>query len=251
MNRSLLALATLSLLTAAHGCIGTPGRPIVATLELSLIDVEIPTRTGWSVEVDEAALSVSAVRARDASIAVAWLEPLLLPRAFAHGGHGESDSTVLASWVGSEVLVLGGSLPIQLLEGRAGITDRGSLVLGGVLDASSPDAERLHGLPLYVAGTARRGEDTVRFAGGITLPEAESERLVEGIAMAGEIDDGAVLQLELDLGVWFDAVHFDRLAVGEDGVAPITDDTQAAIALRLGLGDLRSYVATVTPAPTR
>lgn len=254
MNRPLLALATLSLLAATHGCIGTPGRPITGDLEVGLLDLTSATRTGWTVQVDHAALLISAVRVRDADTvtAVAFLERAIGSRAFAHGGHGESDTTVLASWVGSDVLVLGETSRTQLLEGRAGITDRGALVLGGVLRADDERGAALHGLPLWVEGTATQGEMTVRFAGGIPLPDAESERLVEGIPMAGAIDDGVDVRLDIDLGVAFDAVHFDRLTAGDDGVAPITEGTQAALALRLGLGDLGAYVATVTslqPAP--
>jgi len=252
MNRVLLATATFLALAAAHGCVGTPGRRIVANLEVGMLDLASATRTGWEVDVTQAALLVSAVRTRDVNRppAVAFMQALVLaPHAFAHGGHGESDTTVLASWVGSEVLVLGEGPSSMVLEGRAGTTDRGALVLGGVVGAGDERAAALHGLPLWVEGTATQGEMVVRFAGGIPLPEAETERLVEGIEMAGDIDDGVTLHLDIDLGVAFDAVHFERLVAGDDGVAPITEGTQAALALRIGLGDLSAYVATVTAAP--
>lgn len=248
MTRLSLFLATLSLLAAAHGCVGTPGRAITGTLELELLDLDEPTSTGWTVDVERAALVVSAVRVRDEAYpsAVAMLQSLLSPRAFAHGGHGEPDVTVLASWVGAEVLLLGDATPSLPLEGHFGVTDRGALVLGGALDDADPRAAMLHAMPLWVEGTASRGEAAVRFAGGFALEERESERLVEGIPMAGPIDDDVVVHIGLDVGLWFDAVHFDRLTPDDDGVAPIAAGTQAAIAMRLGLGELDGYVATVT-----
>jgi hypothetical protein len=251
MNRVLLLLSFLAFFCAAHGCVGTPGRPITGTLELELLDLRAATSTGWSVEVERAGLLVSAVRVRDASMpaAIAALEALVSARAFAHGGHGEADSTVLASWVGAEIVVLGETPASLLLEGRAGITDRAALVLGGMLPSSDADLPLLHDQPLWVEGTATSGSSTVRFAGGFELPAAESERLVEGIALAGAIDDDTVVHFGIDLGVWFDSVHFDRLTPGPDGIAPIDGGTQAALAMRLGLGSLDGYVGSVeTPA---
>lgn len=247
MNRFALSSSLLLVFLAAHGCVGTPGRAITATLEVELLDLDAATSAGWTVEVERAGLLISAVRVRDAltSAAVARLSAFLLPRAFAHGGHGENDTTVLASWVGAEVLGFGTTHTLPL-EGRAGTTDRAALVLGGTLPA---EAAELHGHPFWVEGTATRGEVTVPFAGGLDLPASETERLVEGIPLAGDLDDDTLVHLGIDLGVFFDSVHFERLAVRPDGIAPIEAETQAAIALRLGLGDLDAYVGSVAAPP--
>lgn len=247
MNRFALFLATLSLSAAAHGCVATPGRPASAWLTLAFDAHDVTTSSGWSVHLDEASLLVSAVRVRDATMpaAVALLD-LVGPRAFAHGGHGEADATVLVAWAGSEIVSLGEEHTMLPLEGRAGTTDRLALVLGGVPSATDPHLAALHGLELWVAGTATQGATSMPFAGGLDLPEAEAERLVEGVALAGEIDDDVTVRVAVDVSSWLDAVHFERL-VPEAGVAPIAEGSQAAIALRLGVGDLRSYLASVTP----
>lgn len=247
MNRFALFLATLSLTAAVHGCVATPGRPVQAFLTLAFDAHDVTTSSGWAVHLDEASLLVSAVRVRDATMpaAVALLD-VLGPRAFAHGGHGEADATVLVAWAGSEIVSLGEERTLLPLDGRAGSTDRLAVVLGGVPSASDPHLPALHGLEVWVAGTATQGASSVAFAGGLDLPEAEAERLVEGVAVAGAIDDDVTVRVAVDISSWLDGVHFERL-VPEAGVAPIAEGSQAAIALRLGVGDLRSYLASVSP----
>lgn len=245
MTRTSLFAASFCVALAAHGCAATPGRPVTLELALALTGADATSSLGWSIHVDEAAVLVGAVRLRDATMpALARLEALVTPRALAHGGHGEGDATVLVAWAGAEVVTLAEERAMLLLDGRAGTTDRLALVLGGAPSAGDPRASALHGLELFVAGTATQGAETVRFAGGLDLPEAEAERLVEGVPVAGLVDDGALVRIALDLSACLDAVHFDRL-VPEGGVAPITDGSQAALALRLGAGAPGSYAATL------
>lgn len=246
MTRTSLFAASFCLALAAHGCAATPGRPVTLELALALTGADAISSLGWSIHVDEAALLVGAVRVRDATMpAIARLEALVSPRALAHGGHGEADATVLVAWAGAEVVTLAEERTMLLLDGRAGTTDRLALVLGGAPSAEDPRASALHGLELFVAGTATLGADTVRFSGGLDLPEAESERLVEGVSMTGVVDDGALVRVALDLSACLDAVHFDRL-VPEAGTAPIVAGTQPANALRLGAGSPSSYLATLS-----
>jgi hypothetical protein len=84
---------------------------------------------------------------------------------------------------------------------------------------------------------------TVRFAGGVRLPDAESERLVEGIPLGGELDEGAAVRVAVQLGAVLDAVHFERLAAGA-APAPIEEGAQAALALRLGVLSPSAFVPT-------
>jgi hypothetical protein len=228
-------------LAALHGCVGTPGRPVSVPLTLALEGREATTSLGWTVRLEAAALRCAAVLVRDAAApSLARLEALLVPRARAHGGHGGFDETVLAAWAGPEVLVLGEERRDLWIEGRAGTTDRLAVILGG---ATSGATDPLGDGDLRVVGTAVRGETSVRFEGGIRLPEAEPERLVEGIPLTGELEDGAALRVAIDLAQVLDAVRFDRLAPGA-APAPIDEGSQAALALRLGALAPSAYVAT-------
>ncbi len=244
MSQRFSFCACLAFLAAAHGCVATPGRPVSVPLVLALEGRGATTSLGWEVQVDEAALLVAAVLVQDATTpSVARLEALLLPRALAHGGHAGFDETVLAAWAGPEVVTLDAASEGLSIEGRAGTTDRLALVLGGAPPADPSRAALLGGFDLRVRGTAARDGVIVPFAGGVRLPDAESERLVEGVPLLGELDEGAAVRVAIELGVALDAVRFERLPAAP-GSAPIAEGTQAALALRLGVLSPNAYVSS-------
>lgn len=182
------------------------------------------TTTGWTVELDEALAAVGPVyvQANPPALASLFSAPgderalplrLLVPLAHAHPGASHYDGgEAKGEWLGQvlvdalapspslRVTVPGtagdvASLEVHLLPPRAGLAGR----------------ERLGEDQLRASGQAEKDGVVVRFAGGLRLPAEAQQRIVQGVPLAGALDEGCALAVELDPAAWFDEANFDTL----------------------------------------
>lgn len=224
-----LVTAALALLAGAHcGDADTTGRSRVSfAVVVGAVRAEGETATGWRVAFERAALAVGPVR---------WFEgePFARRRrllrdlgtlgvAWAHPGHyvpGEALADVTARRAVD--LLAAGGVALDRADGVSGMASSAQLEL-------SSAAGDLGGQTLVVRGTARRGERTVRFEGGLRL-----DRRVEGIPARGALEGHAGRwDLGVDLTAWFDQADFGALPAPTtpDGYVTVGEDSQVANAL--------------------
>lgn len=235
LSRVCALAAILSLGFAA--CSVTRGVPITLTLVFEpLAPRTFTTATGWEVELTEARALVGPVYAYAPPDALAWRRALAPSVALAHGGHGALDGRVVrAELLEARVVDALAVSDDVALDGLAGALD----VLTLVLDAPPADGPT-HGRHVWVTGTARRGGEEVRFAGGIAPSEPRQHR-VEGVGVDGPpLDEGERLVVGVDPQAWLSEARFEELAPGADGVARI-EGTQVERALWLGARSAASW----------
>jgi len=203
---------------------------------------EFTTSSGWHVQLTQAQLGVAALylytpRREQEPSAVAQLLDLLVPVAHAHGAFDPLNGrAVRAEYRDLVALDLLGDGVQELGEvsAEAGPSDGLSLELVGPGD-DLPEA--LHGHSAWVAGEAERDGVTVRFEGGIDLPDQGAIRRVESVESNVQIDEGQTLLLRVHPSRWLLEADFSRLAppAGEDGPSAITAEDQVGRAWYIGV----------------
>lgn len=233
----------------AVACTSTAGVPITLTLELeSLSDGAATTPTGWRVELDEAWVLIGPVYAYAPldEDAMAMARRLLGPPvAHAHGGFDPlTDRLVRAEYLDQVAFDALSNDPLNLgeIDGLLGAVDEASAVLDAPLeDADGPT----RGHHLWVAGTATRDDETVRFEGGLDLPEEGLSRRVDAIAVDGPpLAEGSVLRLGVDASAWLAEADFSSLVGAGSDVRTITPDLQPYRAWRLGARSPDSFTGS-------
>ncbi|AKU92046.1 hypothetical protein [Vulgatibacter incomptus] len=239
MKRIWVALA---LAACACGGSGTGGREVGFALGAESVPRgdaapgRFTNRLGWDVSLEEARIAVGPIylltnpppSARNFRL-LDWIAP----RAYAHSGFddfdgGEVKGELLTQFVFDALHA--GVQPIADLRGIAGPVR--AVNLG--LEPPKPGTDGLHGHHAWVVGTATRGEETVRFRGGLDLPEGTFRKVV-GIPADVELDDGSLVVLELHLERWFDEADFSTLGPADaEGVRTIAPDGQVRGAWFIG-----------------
>ena len=196
------------------------------------------TRTGWQVTLDRAELALSAIYAfapEEDPSALARAADLLVPVARAHGGHDPlTGKRVRAELVEPVIVDLLQSRPHVLAEVDAEAGSVAALAIDLARPASS-EASELDGQQVVVSGEARRGDERVRFAGGVQVPDEATARRVERAVPPQALAEGATLLLGLRASAWLDEAQFDRLmAAADDQPRAITQDDQVGRALFVG-----------------
>lgn len=106
------------------------------------------------------------------------------------------------------------------------------------------ELERLGGHTFVLEGTARRGGTSIPFAARGHLEGEPTQRVVESIEVAVELDDRedrpGRLVIHVRIDEWFRFVDFDRLEDRPDSFAP---ETVAGAALRRGIRSRFAYGA--------
>lgn len=200
------------------------------------------TDSGWEVELDEARVFVGALQMYGNPPPSAWRFPRLVRRAWAHAGFDRFDGgTLRGEWLGQAAVDLlpPGPHDIATLRGIAGPVRSANLEL-----PPAPAGEgKLAGFHAWVSGTARRGEESLRFAGGLDLPDqGPMSRRVAGIPVDFDVDDHAEVVLRVHLRRWFDDADFATLPDPVvDEVRPIESDSQVARAWRLGIRSFGAF----------
>jgi hypothetical protein len=254
MRRAPIFCAALgATLLSFAACGTTGGRPIVLSLSVGRAGpTSFTTRMGWDVVLDEAHLLVGAIYAYGPEAAMARLERVLVPVAYAHGGlDGFLGRPVRCEWLAQVDVDLMSMEPTSLGVGVGsyGLTSEGTVLLdaprGALADPSGP----LHGHHAWVSGTATMGTTTIGFEGGIDVADEGTARLVEGIPLDATLDDDGEVRVYVEVSRWLDAVHFDRLP--DAGAAPrvIADGTQAHVAFLYGLREPMAFSMSYVPPP--
>ena len=220
-----LACAVAVALTACGGAADTAGREVGFKLAAeSVPSGERPpgsfvTRTGWTVTLEEAAVSIGPVYLLGESPPSARFDRVwnwVLPRAWAHSGFDDFDGgEVRGEYLGRFVIdaVRAGPQAISMSRGIAGRVRSVTLELQPPM--SAPPS--LHGHQAWVRGVAVRGDETIPFEGGLDLPEAGTVRKLVGIAADVELDDGVTVVIELHPERWLSEADFSALPAPSDG----------------------------------
>ncbi len=174
------------------------------------------TRSGWQITLEEARIVVGPIYlfTNSPPSASRWLplgERLLgwmIPRALAHSGFDQFDGgEVKGEYLGQLVIdaLHPGVQPIATLRGIAGPIRSATLELN---PAAPSHAFELHGHHVWVRGLAVRGDESIRFEGGLDLPDDGHLRKVVGIPADLELGEGSAVVLELHVERWFAEADF-------------------------------------------
>jgi hypothetical protein len=220
MSRSLsfLFLALALTATSFAACGTTPGRVITMRFFAEGDGDTFTTRAGWTVDLTDAHVVLGPVYVL-APIATT-LRDLVMPVAYAHGGHDDfAGRVVRAEWLeqASVDLLAAERTSLGLADGSAG--PAGDVTID--LEPPSADAAApTQGHHAWIAGTATMGATTIPFEGGLDIPDDGLSRRVEGIPASGDFDTDGELTVTVHVSSWLDEMHFDRLA------APATGETR-------------------------
>ncbi|MGB8332064.1 MAG: hypothetical protein WCE62_18200 [Polyangiales bacterium] len=233
----------------AAACGETEGQ--VVTVEVALEAPGSPgsftTTTGWEVHLEEARIAIGPLFAfapRFEGGVVAALRSFLMPKAHAHGGTDPLNGRrVRAEWLpqvpfdalATDPLVLG------TIEAESGAVDAVTVTL------NPPDpgnATTMHDHHFWVRGEATKDGATIRFEGGLDIPDEGLSRRVENIPIDASLDEGGRWTVTVRASEWFQDAQFDRLTQqNAEGVFLITPESQVRSAWLLGARSMRAYAA--------
>ena len=250
--------------TSFAACGNTPGRPITLAFSAGLYAGPFfHTSSGWDVTLTEASLVIGPVYVLAPASRTAALErmqSLLLPTAFAHGGHDDYASLeVRAEWLDQAVLSMGASSAfLGNADGTAGLAEYTTVELARPADASGPT----HGHVAWVAGTATPtlGGETIAFEGGLDLPDDVLARSVESIATPFDMEANGALELRVMAASaidpagpsWLEEADFSRLPIPTTGtVRELAPGTQPHTAWMLAARDADSFTMHYQAAVSR
>lgn len=207
------------------------------------------TDTGWYVNLDEAHIALESVfaiaPANDDAKALAWLSDLLVPVARAHGGHDDASGLRVRAELLDPFAIDALSdetVRVDDVVGEAGAVGTVKFVFARP-DRDLPEV--LHGFQAYVRGTAERDSETIRFAGGVHLADAEPARRVEK-KVELTLREGGTLTIALHPDAWLREAEFDRLPETESAGAEreITADSQVGRAWAIGVRSPTAFDVT-------
>jgi predicted small secreted protein len=274
MRRTLALLLSALALTSASfaGCGNTSGRAITLTFHaVGEGASHFTTASGWTVDLSEARIVLGPIYALAPTPGrTTQLERLLVPVAYAHGGHDDYASLgVRAEWLDQLVVDLLAPSPTLLgtADGTAGPAEYATVHLeppptGMVI---SPHASAPH--ELWIAGTATMGTTTIPFEGGLDIPQDALGNLIEGIAITQDgvsapafpqFDTSGDLLITVHVGgqggaspAWLDQADFSRLPMPATGaIREITSTTQPYTAWLLSARDSSTFTARYSPPTT-
>lgn len=234
----------------AMACGETEGQ--VVTIDVALETADSPAsftaNTGWEVRLDEARIALGPLFAfapRLEGGTMATLRTFLFPVARAHGGTDPLNGRrVRAEWLsqvafdatpGADAVVLG------TIEAESGRVDAVMVTL----DPPDPaNAAATHDHHLWARGEATKDGRTIRFEGGLDIPDEGLSRRVEDIPIDAFLDQGGRWTISVRPEEWFQDADFDRLTQqNAEGVYLITPESQVRSAWFLGARSSRAYTA--------
>lgn len=209
------------------------------------------SRTGWTVELEEASIALGAAYFNQNPSLLARVGQALLPSAHAHPGHDFfAGGEVRAEWLGQVVFdTLAGPRRIRDVPGIAGGVRSWTLLVEPPRPGVD-EANALRGYRAYVVGTASRDGQTIAFEGGLeTLDEQQSDTggvRFEGLPIDVELTSATTIEVDVDPQVWLDEADFERL-LDEDGNCLETSEAGRCFIL----GDSQVHNAWVLGMTTR
>lgn len=194
--------------------------------------LQVQTPLGWSVTVERAQVTLSALYLRNAP---------------ANAGTSQIEGRAVAEFRGEVTVDALDPAPVSVTVDARGTTEPArsaevrftEATTGPVADAEGPGIAVAR-----VAGTAVRGTETVRFDGTLRIPaqspnqtdyEWFNARRVTNVPASVSLRAGASLTVRVDASRWFDGVAFDALPSGTSGTRTF-DSASARTQLRNGLG---------------
>jgi hypothetical protein len=231
------------------GCGSTEGS--VVTVDVALEAPSSPstftTKTGWEVRLDEASIAMGPLFAfapRFDGGAIAAIRSFLLPVAHAHGGTDPLNGRrIRAEWLPQIVFDAISEEPLLLgaIEAESGLVDAVTVTLN---PPGSDQAAILHGHHLWVRGEATKDSTSIRFEGGLDIPDEGLSRRVENIPIDAFLEKGGRWVVTVHASQWFQDAQFDRLTEQNgEGVFLITPESQVRSAWFLGARSTRAYGA--------
>jgi hypothetical protein len=234
----------------ATACGETGGQ--VVTIDVALDAPTSPssfaTNTGWEVRLDEARIALGPIFAfapRFEGGAMAALRAFLFPVALAHGGTDPLNGRrVRAEWLAQVTFdATPGADPVALgtIEAESGEVD--SVMV--TLDPPDPaNAAVMHGHHLWVRGEASKAGETIRFEGGLDIPDEGLSRRVENIPIDAFLEQGGRWTISVHPEEWFQDADFEQLTEqSAEGVYLIMPESQVRSAWLLGARTPRAYAA--------
>lgn len=252
--RSKLSIVLLSSCCSAAllamACGETEGQVVTIDVALETSDsgTSFITNTGWEVHLDEARIALGPLFAfapRFEGGTMATLRTFLFPVAYAHGGTDPLNGRrVRAEWLtqvafdatpGADPSVLGS------IEAESGQVDAVTVTLD---PPNVSNASDMHDHHLWARGEASKDGRSIRFEGGIDIPDEGLSRRVEDIPIDGILEQGGRWTITVRPEEWFQDADFDRLTEqNADGVHLITATSQVRNAWFLGARSSRAYAA--------
>lgn len=222
MSRSLLACALLTLCSCGSG---TEGR--IVNVRLAVQPEAEPDRSlgefasdsGWEVTFERAELALVAIYAfapeREPSV-MARARQLVTSVAYAHGGHDPLSGKRVRAELAEPLRI---DLLAEDLRDLGAVEAEAGTIASLAVDLASPSSEvtgELGGHQVWVSGVALRGDERVRFEGGLRIPDQGLTRRVETKVDGLELDDGDTLVLGIRPSAWLREADFGRLEPGAD-----------------------------------
>lgn len=248
MKRPLTFLfVTLALTSASFAACGaTSGRAITVNLFAEGDGDTFTTATGWTVDLTDAHLALGPVYVL--APIVTTLRELVMPVAYAHGGHDDfAGRVVRAEWLeqASVDLLAPARTSLGIADGSAGPAGDVTVDLEPPSDANT---SAVHGHHAWLAGAATMGTTTIPFEGGLDIPDEGLSRRVEGIPASGDYDTDGELTLTVHVSSWLDQMHFDRLAAPTTGeTRVIATGSQPYTAWYIGARTASAFSTTYAP----
>lgn len=245
-----LLLGSSLLLGACSG--ETPERRVeLPTHVRTLSTASFENAWGWTVSVDRAWLSIGSLQLLEGEPLGSnrpqhepWWRGWLIKTAHAHPGHYQGGN-LIAEMLEPAVVDLTRTTELAPSQALTAQPHSGKLVFGA--PASIPSDSTGNKWVAYVEGRAERADDdgmvTKRFfvasAGGDLAATEVAGCPFEG----GALGTGGIIELAVDLRVWFDQVDFTNLAEGtEQEATPLDADSRANNGFLRGLEKASAYV---------
>ena len=246
----LLFSLSCSAVLLAMACGQTEGQVVTVDVALETSDAptSFTTNTGWEVRLDEARIALGPLFAfapRFEGRTMATLHAFLFPVARAHGGTDPLNGRrVRAEWLSQVAFdATPGTNPLVLgtIEAESGQVDAVTITLD---PPGSANAAAMHDHHLWARGEASKGDRTIRFEGGLDIPDEGLSRRVEDIPIDAFLEEGGRWTITVRPEEWFQDADFDRLTEqSADGVYLITPESQVRSAWFLGARSSRAYAA--------
>jgi len=233
----------------AAACGETEGQIVTVDVALEASDSpgSFTTNTGWEVHLEEARIAISPLFAfapRFQGGAAAALRSFLMPTARAHGGTDPLNGRrVRAEWLPQVAFDALATDPLVLgsIQAESGAVDAVTVTLN---PPEPGNATTMHDHHLWARGEATKDGETIRFEGGLDIPDEGLSRRVENIPIDASLDEGGRWTVTVRASEWFQDAQFDRLIEqNAEGVFSITPESQVRSAWLLGARSTRAYAA--------
>lgn len=260
----MLSITGGELLSACGSDSTTGARFALKTRVVADDSIEAPFTNafGWSIQLQRAVLSISALYYFDGAPIFSQRVPPRLPlhevwpaifgarTAHAHPGHYQTGNAVGEMLAPRAVDLALGSVDLSPGQGTSGTYRSARFVFGD--SPTGPLADTLGGYVVLLEGKGTKGSQARRFralADIVDVADGYREPKLDGCAFeeAAEVEMSGTVTLHIKPSVWLDQVDLSELVEGTGEPVEITPDLVAFEALTRGLKKAAAMVFTYTP----